>query len=188
VLVAYARIPAIVVTLGMLSILKGGLISGDLGRLDHQPAAGFPSRPSSASSGFLPASGSPRPHRGGGAVDALFRAGRGSNAIGGNPDAARAAGIQTKPTPVVFVFALARLLRRDRANPVREPATSHPVDRSAQPRAQRDHGSVIGGVSILGGTGTVIGSTLAAVLFAAIGFLPHLLNVSAYWLRRSSGS
>ena len=29
--------------------------------------------------------------------------------------------------------------------------------------------SVVGGVSILGGTGTVIGSTLAAILFAAIG-------------------
>ena len=47
--------------------------------------------------------------------------------------------------------------------------------------------SVIGGVSILGGTGTVIGSTLAAILFAAIGSSLIFLNVSAYWLKAVLG-
>ena len=47
--------------------------------------------------------------------------------------------------------------------------------------------SVIGGVSILGGTGTVIGSTLAAILFAAIGSALIFVNVSAYWLRAVLG-
>jgi ribose/xylose/arabinose/galactoside ABC-type transport system permease subunit len=47
--------------------------------------------------------------------------------------------------------------------------------------------SVIGGVSILGGTGTVIGSSLAAVLFAAIGSAMIFVNVSAYWLRAVIG-
>ncbi len=47
--------------------------------------------------------------------------------------------------------------------------------------------SVIGGVSILGGTGTVIGSTLAAILFAAIGSAMIFVNVSAYWLRAVIG-
>ena len=47
--------------------------------------------------------------------------------------------------------------------------------------------SVVGGVSILGGTGTVIGSTLAAILFAAIGSSLVFLNVSAYWLRAVQG-
>ena len=47
--------------------------------------------------------------------------------------------------------------------------------------------SVVGGVSILGGTGTVIGSTLAAILFAAIGSALIFLNVSAYWLRAVHG-
>ena len=46
---------------------------------------------------------------------------------------------------------------------------------------------VIGGVSILGGTGTVIGSTLAAILFACIGSALIFLNVSAYWLRAVLG-
>ena len=47
--------------------------------------------------------------------------------------------------------------------------------------------SVIGGVSILGGTGTVIGSTLAAILFSAIGSAMIFINVSAYWLRAVIG-
>jgi ribose/xylose/arabinose/galactoside ABC-type transport system permease subunit len=42
--------------------------------------------------------------------------------------------------------------------------------------------SVVGGVSILGGTGTVIGSTLAAIGSSLV-----FLNVSAYWLRAVQG-
>ncbi len=40
-MVAYLRIPSIVVTLGMLSILKGGLISATGGDMDQRPAAGL---------------------------------------------------------------------------------------------------------------------------------------------------
>jgi ribose/xylose/arabinose/galactoside ABC-type transport system permease subunit len=47
--------------------------------------------------------------------------------------------------------------------------------------------SVVGGVSILGGTGTVIGSTLAAILFSEIGASLIFLNISAYWLRAVQG-
>jgi ribose/xylose/arabinose/galactoside ABC-type transport system permease subunit len=47
--------------------------------------------------------------------------------------------------------------------------------------------AVIGGVSILGGTGTVIGSTLAAILFSAIGSAMIFINVSPYWLRAVIG-
>ncbi len=47
--------------------------------------------------------------------------------------------------------------------------------------------SVIGGVSILGGTGTVIGSSLAAILFSAIGSAMIFVNVSPYWLRAVIG-
>jgi hypothetical protein len=48
--------------------------------------------------------------------------------------------------------------------------------------------AVIGGVSILGGSGTVIGSTLAAILFATIGSALIFINVSAYWLRAVIGA
>ncbi len=41
--------------------------------------------------------------------------------------------------------------------------------------------AVIGGVSILGGTGTVVGSTLAAILFGAIESAFVFVGISAYW-------
>jgi ribose/xylose/arabinose/galactoside ABC-type transport system permease subunit len=47
--------------------------------------------------------------------------------------------------------------------------------------------SVVGGVSILGGVGTVVGSTLAAILIAAIGSSLIFINVSPYWLRAVQG-
>ena len=47
--------------------------------------------------------------------------------------------------------------------------------------------SVVGGVSILGGVGTVIGSTLAAILLAAIGSSLIFVNLSPYWLRAVQG-
>ena len=47
--------------------------------------------------------------------------------------------------------------------------------------------SVVGGVSILGGIGTVIGSTLAAILIAAIASSLVFLNVSPYWIRAVQG-
>ena len=47
--------------------------------------------------------------------------------------------------------------------------------------------SVVGGVSILGGTGTAIGSTFAAILLAAIGSSLIFVNISPYWLRAVQG-
>ena len=108
--------------------------------------------------------------------------GRSLYAIGGNPEAARAAGIPIERRIVqVFtihgVFAgLATMLF----------ATQLQVIQSTVPpnlELTVITASVIGGVSILGGTGTVIGSTLAAILFAAIGSALIFINVSAYWLR-----
>ena len=47
--------------------------------------------------------------------------------------------------------------------------------------------AVVGGVSILGGIGSVVGSTLAAILLAAIGSSLIFLNVSPYWIRAVQG-
>ena len=41
--------------------------------------------------------------------------------------------------------------------------------------------SVVGGISILGGVGTVVGSTLAAILIAEITSALVFINVSPYW-------
>jgi ribose/xylose/arabinose/galactoside ABC-type transport system permease subunit len=47
--------------------------------------------------------------------------------------------------------------------------------------------SVVGGVSILGGVGSVVGSTLAAILLAAIASSLIFVNVSPYWIRAVQG-
>src|SRR5690606_10373948 len=186
VLVAYARIPSIVVTLGALSILRGGLISvtGGTWISDLPPE-------------FLLAQkrilGLPMPLIVMVVLTVLaflwmrYSAfGRSLYAIGGNPEAAVGAGIEIERR-IVAVFAihgafagLATMLF----------ATQLQVIQSTVPpnlELTVITASVIGGVSILGGTGTVIGSTLAAILFAAIGSALIFVNVSAYWLRAVIG-
>jgi ribose/xylose/arabinose/galactoside ABC-type transport system permease subunit len=173
-LVAYTRIPSIVVTLGMLSILKGGLISATAGEwITNMPAEFMIAqmRPFGIPSAvwFMVALT---------IIASLFLRytdfGRSIYAVGGNMEAARAAGINPERT-VIGVFALHGLFAG--------------VAGIVPPNLELTviTASVIGGVSILGGTGTVIGSTLAAILFACIGSALIFLNVSAYWLRAVLG-
>ena len=185
-LVAYMRIPSIVVTLGMLSILKGGLISVTGGEwiTDMPPdfmiaqmrLFGIPSAVYFMVVLTI--------------LAALFMRytafGRAIYAVGGNMEAARAAGINPERT-VVGVFALHGLFAGIAGMLF---ATQLQVIQSTVPpnlELTVITASVIGGVSILGGTGTVIGSTLAAILFACIGSALIFLNVSAYWLRAVLG-
>lgn len=185
-LVAYTRIPSIVVTLGMLSILKGGLISATQGEwITNMPAEFMIAqmRPFGIPSAvwFMVALT---------IVAALFLRytdfGRSIYAVGGNMEAARAAGINPERT-VIGVFALHGLFAGIAGILF---ATQLQVIQSTVPpnlELTIITASVIGGVSILGGTGTVIGSTLAAILFACIGSALIFLNVSAYWLRAVLG-
>jgi len=174
VLVAYAPNPSHRRDPGIALDPEGRAHQRDLGRLDHQPARRVSFSPSSASSGFLPRSGSPPSspwwRRCGCAIPRW--AGRSTRSAASGRRARRRH--QTKRPSCSSSRCTA--LRRDRGHPVREPATSHPVDRSANLELNVITASVIGGVSILGGTGTVIGSTLAAVLFAAIGSSLIFLN------------
>jgi ribose/xylose/arabinose/galactoside ABC-type transport system permease subunit len=185
-LIAYARIPAIVVTLGFLSILKGGLISATGGAwitgmpepfmIAQKRLFGVPSSVYFMIVLTLLAAFWMR----------YFALGRSLYAAGGNPEAARAAGISPERVCVMafaihgFFAGIAALLF----------ATQLQVIQSTVPpnlELTVITAAVIGGVSILGGTGTVIGSTLAAILFATIGSALIFLNVSAYWLRAVLG-
>jgi len=185
-LVAYTRIPSIVVTLGMLSILKGGLISATAGAwISNLPPEfmiaqmrpfGIPSAVYFMVVLTIVASFFIR----------YTDFGRSIYAVGGNMEAARAAGINPERV-VVGVFALHGLFAGIAGLLF---ATQLQVIQSTVPpnlELTVITASVIGGVSILGGTGTVVGSTLAAILFACIGSALIFLNVSAYWLRAVLG-
>ncbi|MFI5411753.1 ABC transporter permease [Kaistia sp. UC242_56] len=185
-LVAYLRIPSIVVTLGMLSILKGGLISVTAG-------AWITNLPEDYLIAQFRLLGVPSPVWFMVILTALVAFwmryssfGRTIYAIGGNVEAARVAGIQVERSTVI-VFAIHGAFAGIAA--VLFATQLQVIQSTVPPNLELTviTASVVGGVSILGGTGTVIGSTLAAILFAAIASSLIFLNVSAYWLRSVQG-
>ncbi len=185
-LVAYGRIPSIVVTLGMLSILRGGLVSitggawiNDLPPAFHLAQQRLLEVPVPIWFMVLLTLGAFLWMR-----HTAF--GRSLFAIGGNIEAARASGIPVERRVVqVFMIhgAFAGLATVLFATQLRI------IQSTVPPNLELTiiTASVIGGVSILGGTGTVIGSTLAAILFSAIGSAMIFINVSPYWLRAVIG-
>ena len=185
-LVAYLRIPSIVVTLGMMSILKGVLIIATGGAWINNLPEGY------ALAQMRPLN-VPMPVwfmvilTAAAAFWMRYAAtGRAIYAVGGNPEAARLSGL-SRERVIMTVFlihggfaGIAAILF----------ATQLSVIQSTVPpnlELTIITASVVGGVSILGGTGTVIGSTLAAVLLAAIGSSLIFVNVSPYWLRAVQG-
>jgi AI-2 transport system permease protein len=185
-LIAYAKVPSIIATLAMLSILRGGLIVATGGAWISNLPPGFqlaqfrllqiPS-PVWFMVGMTLLAALLLRHTG---------FGRSVYAVGSNPEAAEASGIAYKPT-IVKVFALHGVIGGIAAVLF---ATQLQVIQSTVPNGLEliiITASVVGGVSILGGIGTVIGSTLAAILFATIGAALIFLNVSAYWLRAVQG-
>jgi len=185
-LIAYAKVPSIIATLAMLSILRGGLITLTGGAW----ISGLPAGYQLAQFRLLNVP-SPVWFMVGMTIAAAFLLrstafGRSIYAVGGNPEAAEASGIRYRPT-IVKVFALHGLIAGCAAVLF---ATQLQVIQSTVPNGLEliiITASVVGGVSILGGIGTVTGSTLAAILFAAIGSSLIFLNVSAYWLRAVQG-
>jgi ribose/xylose/arabinose/galactoside ABC-type transport system permease subunit len=185
-LVAYMRIPAIVVSLGMMSILQGGLISVTNGAwisdlpdgyaLAQMRPLGIPMAVyfmvvlTLAAAWFL----------------RYTPLGRSIYAVGGNREAARLSGIdEQRVTFMVFVLngvfvGIAALLY----------ATQLSIIQSTAPAGVEllvITAAVVGGVSILGGVGTPIGATLAAVLLSAIGTSLVFISVSPYWIRAVQG-
>ncbi|RIY03313.1 ABC transporter permease [Aureimonas flava] len=186
VLIAYLKVPSIIATLAMLSILRGGLITVTGG-------AWISGLPPSFQLAQFRLFDVPSPvwfmivmTVGFAFVLRSTAFGRAIYAVGGNPEAAEASGIPYKAT-IVKVFALHGLIAGVSATLF---ATQLQVIQSTVPNGLElivITAAVVGGVSILGGVGTVVGSTLAAILFAAIGSSLIFLNVSAYWLRAVQG-
>ncbi|NDJ59712.1 MAG: ABC transporter permease [Chloroflexi bacterium] len=186
-LIAYLRIPAIVVTLGMLSILKGGLIVVTNGQWITDLPDGY------ALSQMRPL-GIPMPIYFMVVLTILAAlwmryspTGRAIYAVGGNKEAARLSGIsERRITMTVFIIngvmvGIASVLF----------ATQLSVIQSTVPpnlELTIITVTVVGGVSILGGTGTVIGALFAAILLSAIGSaLVFIDAIPVFWLRAVQG-
>lgn len=186
-LVAYLRIPAIVVTLGMLSILKGGLIIATNGAwISDLPPDFFLSQ--------MRPLGIPMPVYFMVVLTILAALwmrysafGRSIYAVGGNAEAARLSGIPVRRV-ILRVFILNGVIVG--ISSVMYSTQLSIIQSTVPPNLELliITASVVGGVSILGGTGTVIGSTLAAILLSAIGSALIFINVSAYWLRAVQGT
>jgi rhamnose transport system permease protein len=186
-LVAYCRIPAIVTTLGMASILKGGLIltTGGIWIYGLPPGFGI-SR--------LVLMGIPLPICALVLFGVVFSVwlrysagGRQIYAVGGNAEAARLSGMPVrKVTLGVFVMngllvGISAILYATNFTAIQSnvaPGFELTVITSA----------VIGGVSILGGTGTIVGALLGTILLQTIGTALVFLHIRAEWFQTVQGS
>ncbi|MEV6781796.1 ABC transporter permease [Streptomyces sp. NPDC051098] len=188
-LVSFGRVPALVVTLGMLYVIQG---------LDHAWAHGEQINAADVPDGVL--------SLGSGSVMGIpclplisaavlagtayflrtYRSGRELYAIGSNPEAARLAGIPIRRrvlaayafSGAVAGFAGALWLARfgtvvaDAANGWELTVVS---------------AVVVGGIAITGGTGSVWGAALGALLLTTIGSALVVLKVDSFWQQAITG-
>ncbi len=186
-LVAYCRIPAIVATLGMASILKGGLIlsTGGIWIYGLPPGFGISRRL---------IMGIPLPICALLLLGAVFSiwlkysaAGRQIYAVGGNAEAARLSGIPVRNV-TLGVFVLNGFLVGISAILYATNFTA--IQSNVAPGFELTviTAAVIGGVSILGGTGTVIGALLGGILLQTIGTALVYLHIRAEWFQTVQGS
>jgi rhamnose transport system permease protein len=185
-LVAYGRIPAIVTTLGMASILKGGLILVTGGKWIYGVPPGF----SISRGAFL---GIPIPICAmllfGCGISFWLRytaGGRQIYAVGGNAEAARLSGVSDRRV-TMRVFILNGLLVGIAAIVYATNFTS--IQANAVPGFELTviTAAVVGGVSIMGGAGTVIGAIMGAILLQTIGTALVFMHIRAEWFQTVQG-
>jgi rhamnose transport system permease protein len=186
-LVAYVRIPSIVVTLATLVALRDGLRWVTQGAWVQDLPFGFQWFGLSQSAYPLVAC----------AIVAVLQiamgwgmrnvaAGRAVYATGSNAQAARLAGLDTaRVTFAVFAIAgaltgLAALLNSVRFNQI-------PTNAGIGLEMKVIAAAVVGGAAIRGGRGSFAGTLLGVVLLGAIGPALTFLGVSAYWERALQG-
>lgn len=186
-LVAYARIPSIIVTLGTLSVIRGVIILVTGGTWIYDLPANFRAVGTGTTLGL------PNPVwlmlltlLAGAFVFSHTRWGRSLYAVGSNPAAARLAGINVERTYIsvfVLVGALVGL------------ATMAFATRFTTVQSNTGQGFeflvitavVVGGTNIFGGSGTAFGSFLGALLVGVTGTALTFLHASAYWEQALQG-
>jgi rhamnose transport system ATP-binding protein len=189
-LVTLFRIPAIVATLGTLAMYRGGVIVlaggrqisatvlpdsyGDIARIH---VAAMPLLVWLAllfTIGF-------------GLVARFTRTGRNLYALGSNQESARFVGISER-RHIAFVFVLSGLLCG--LVGVLWGARFGTVDAVIAPdlHLQAISAVVVGGVSIFGGSGSVYGAAIGAVIFAVLQNGVQLLGINRFWLQAVLGA
>ncbi|AQA15190.1 ABC transporter permease [Streptomyces malaysiensis] len=189
-LVSFGRVPALVVTLGMLYIIQGvdywwaqgeqinaadvpqpvlDLGSGSVLGIPYLPLIAFAALAATAY------------------VLRTYRAGRELYAIGSSPEAARLAGVPIRRRVLAaYLFSGA----------VSGFAGALWLARFGTVVADNAHGweltvvsaVVVGGVAIVGGTGTVWGAALGALLLTTIGSALAVLKVDSFWQDAIAGA
>jgi ribose transport system permease protein len=179
-LIAWGRLPPFIATLGMMSVARGGALLATAGR----PISGFSPSFRWIANGTV--AGVPAPV----VLMALVCAvayfilggtkfGRYVFAIGGNEEAALLSGVPVRPYKVAIyavgggLAALAAVVLTARLN-------------SAQPIAGMNYeldaiaATVIGGTSLLGGEGSVLGTLIGALIMGVLRNGLNLLGVSSF--------
>jgi rhamnose transport system permease protein len=187
-LVAYAGIPSIVVTLATMTALRDGLRWATDGAWVQDLPASF--QWLGLTSGRFPFAATAVVATLTAALAWALRhlaAGRAVYATGSNPGAARLAGLDTSAiTLVVFAVlgtlsGLAAVLNAVRFNQI-------PTNAGIGLEMKVIAAVVVGGTSVRGGTGSVLGTVLGVILLAAIGPALTFLGVNAYWERAIQGA
>jgi ribose transport system permease protein len=180
-LVTYGRLPPFITTLGMMSIARGAALMVAEGR----PISGFSEGFRALATGRVLMIPAPIIITGLIYVVAHFVLartvfGRATYAIGGNEEAARLSGIQVRfhKTTIYGVAGLtsaaAAVILTARLNSAQPTAgTMYELDAIAA--------TVIGGTSLLGGEGTLLGALIGALIMGVLRNGLNLLNVSSFF-------
>jgi rhamnose transport system permease protein len=189
-LVAIFRIPAIVATLGTLAIYRGAVLVYAGGR--QISATALPNDYEDIARAYI--AGVPLLvwlaliiTIAIGLFARFTRAGRNLYALGSNPESARFLGI-SETRGVAFVFLLSGFLSG--LVGVLWGARFGTVDAVIAPQLnlQSISAVVIGGVSIFGGSGTVYGAAIGAVIFAVLQNGVLLLGINQFWVQAVVGA
>jgi rhamnose transport system permease protein len=189
-MVAFARVPSLVITLGTLYVIRGIDYAWAHGRqinaadmpdgflkLGTAEVIGIPVLPLFAIAAMLIV----------GTVLGRARMGRELYAIGSNPDAATLAGIRTTRRVLgAFVASgaiagLAGVLYAARYGTL-DAAAGNGIELAAVSAV------VVGGVAIFGGAGTVYGAALGALLLGTIRSALVILQVNPFWEQAINGA
>ena len=189
-LVTVGRVPAIIVTLGTLYIFRG---------FDFVVAGGTQVSASDVPDSFLSLAttrilGIPSLILVAGAIALIFayllrfsRSGRELYAIGSNPEAARLVGIRSQLL-IFGAFLLSGLLCGFAG--VLWGARFATVDSTAATglELQVVAAVVVGGVNTFGGSGTIFGAILGAIVLGTVDDALNLLKLSQFWLQAIDGA